>query len=358
MIARDFWRGRRVFLTGHTGFKGAWACALLNHLGAEVTGYALDPPTQPSLFDMARLGARVRDIRGDICDTIAVREAMRESDADVVIHMAAQSLVRASYADPAETWRVNVMGTVNVLEAARAIAPRCVLVVTTDKVYDQRGEDRPFREDDPLGGCDPYSSSKAAAEIASASWWGTYLAQPVVVASVRAGNVIGGGDYARDRIVPDAVRAFSASVPLDLRYPSAIRPWQHVLEPLAGYLALAERACFDTAYGGPWNFGPGADHEQDVATLAREAGTIWGAGAFWRRDPNRMHYHEAPVLRLDASKARARLGWSCRLGFRETIDWTIGFYREVAAGSDPALLMQAQIGAYLERVGAPACALS
>ncbi|MDB5642136.1 MAG: putative CDP-D-glucose-4,6-dehydratase [Hyphomicrobiales bacterium] len=356
MISPDFWRGRRVFLTGHTGFKGTWACALLAHLGADVTGFALDPPTSPALFDMANMGSRVRDLRGDVCDAADLAGAMSKASPDIVIHMAAQSLVRASYAAPVETWRVNVMGTLNVLEAARACTPRAVIVVTTDKVYDQRGAGRPFREDDPLGGHDPYASSKTAAEIATASWRDSFLAPSITVASARAGNVIGGGDYAANRIVPDAIRAFQAGEMLEVRNPSAIRPWQHVLEPLAGYLALAERACHDPAYAGAWNFGPGAAHEQDVATLVHEACALWGAGAGWRRDPHTQHAHEAPELRLDAGKARERMAWTCQLGFRETIEWTIGFYRDVARGADAGALMQAQIATYLERVEASECA--
>ncbi len=224
LVTPAFWKDRRVFVTGHTGFKGAWLVALLRHLGAQVTGYALDPPTEPSLFAMAKTASRVKDLRGDICDADALLQAMKNARADIVLHMAAQSLVRFSFASPFETWRVNVMGTVNVLEAARACAPNVVIIVTTDKVYDQRGQQRPFVEEDPLGGHDPYSSSKAAAEIATAAWRDNYLALPVVVASARAGNVIGGGDYAADRIVPDAVRAFSKRKVLEVRSPFSIRP--------------------------------------------------------------------------------------------------------------------------------------
>jgi CDP-glucose 4,6-dehydratase len=356
VISEDFWRGRRVFLTGHTGFKGAWACAMLNALGAEVTGFALDPPTTPSLFEMAKISARVTDIRGDVRDAAHVAQAMRDASPDIVIHMAAQSLVRASYAQPLETYAVNVMGSVHVLDAARKAGARAVIMVATDKCYENSGEGRAFVETDPLGGHDPYSSSKAAAEIAVASWRESYLREARVNAcSVRAGNVIGGGDYATDRIVPDAVRAFMSGLPLEVRNPLAVRPWQHVLEPLAGYIALAERAAHEEVYAGAWNFGPGAANEQDVATLAREACAIWGAGADWRRDTG-AHPHEAPVLRLDAGKARAGLGWECRLDFRETLEWTIKFYRDCAQGADPAALMQAQIETYLAIVESGECA--
>ncbi|MDB5544099.1 MAG: CDP-glucose 4,6-dehydratase [Hyphomicrobiales bacterium] len=358
MISAEFWRGRRVFLTGHTGFKGAWACAMLNTLGAEVTGFALDPPTTPSLFEMAKIGARITDIRGDVRDTAHVGQAMRDSSPDIVIHMAAQSLVRASYAQPLETYAVNVMGSVNVLDAARKAGAGAVIMVATDKCYENNGEGRAFVEIDPLGGHDPYSSSKAAAEIAVASWRESFLrAVGVNVCSARAGNVIGGGDYATDRIIPDAVRAFTSGVPLEVRSPLAVRPWQHVLEPLAGSLALAERAALDATYAGAWNFGPGAENEQDVATLAREACAIWGAGADWRRDSG-GHSYEAPVLRLDAGKARAGLGWECRLGFRETLEWTLKFYRDCAQGADPAALMQTQIETYFAIVESGECASS
>jgi CDP-glucose 4,6-dehydratase len=329
---------------------------MLNALGAEVTGFALDPPTTPSLFEMAKIGERMNDIRGDVRDAAHVAQAMRDASPDIVIHMAAQSLVRASYAQPVETYAINVMGSVHVLEAARKAGARAVIMVATDKCYENNGEGRAFVESDPLGGHDPYSSSKAAAEIAVASWRESFLrAAGVNVCSVRAGNVIGGGDYAADRIVPDAVRAFTNGDPLEVRNPLAVRPWQHVLEPLAGYVALAERAAHEEVYAGPWNFGPGTENEQDVATLAREACAIWGAGADWRRDTG-GHFYEAPVLRLDARKARAGLGWECRLGFRETLEWTIKFYRDCAQGADPAALMQAQIETYLAIVEAGECA--
>ncbi len=358
MISREFWRGRRVFLTGHTGFKGAWACALLHHLGAKVTGFALDRLAEPSLFDMACLAEVVADERGDIRNAVAMSHAMRAAAPDVVIHMAAQSLVRASYASPVETYATNVMGSVHVLEAARDAGARVVIMVATDKCYQNSGAGKAFAESDPLGGHDPYSSSKAAAEIAVASWRDSFLREAgVVVCSVRAGNVIGGGDYAPDRIIPDAVRAFMAGAPLDLRNPRAVRPWQHVLEPLTGYLALVECAFYDASFAGAWNFGPGPENERDVEALVRAACDIWGEGAAWRAD-GRQHPHEAPVLRLDARKVRQSLGWSCLLGFRETMDWTIGFYRECAQGCDPASLMRAQISAYLARMEAAACVSS
>lgn len=351
VISRAFWRGRRVLLTGHTGFKGAWACAMLDALGANVTGFALDPPTQPALFDTARIGARVTDLRGDICDVDALQDAMRDCEADIILHMAAQSLVRASYAAPVETWRVNVMGTLNVLEAARAFAPRVVIVVTTDKVYDQRGARRPFREDDPLGGHDPYSSSKAAAEIATASWRGSYLANAVAVASARAGNVIGGGDHAQDRIFPDAMRAFSSGERLRVRAPQAIRPWQHVLEPLAGYLALAEKAAAQSSFSCAWNFGPGAEHERTVAELLAQASVALGADLPWDKHVG-LNPVEAAVLTLDAGKAERELGWRCRLDFADTVGWSVDFYRAVAEGADPAALMDRQVADYLARVEA------
>ena len=355
MITRAFWRGRRVLLTGHTGFKGAWACAMLHRLGADVTGYSLDPPTTPSLFAMARIGDVVRDLRGDVRDFESLSRAMREARPDIVIHMAAQSLVRESYATPVETWATNVMGSVHVLEAARLASARVVVMVATDKCYENDGAGGAFIECDPLGGRDPYSGSKAASEIAVASWRDTFLRDAgVAVCSARAGNVIGGGDFAADRIVPDAVRAFQSGAALEVRSPRAVRPWQHVLEPLAGYLALAERAFDEPSFAGAWNFGPGRESEQDVETLVTQACAIWGEGASWRRDA-RAHPHEAPILRLDATKARERLDWSCRLSFRETLQWSFGFYRECARG-DAAALMQSQIDAYLQRAEATACA--
>ena len=257
MVASPFWKGRKVFLTGHTGFKGSWLTLWLRALGAEVTGYALDPATTPSLFDLAGVSGDCADVRGDIGDPVLLRESLAASGAEIVLHLAAQPLVRESYRDPRETWRVNVMGTLNLLDACRTAASvKTIVVITTDKVYENPESGLPFREEDPLGGYDPYSSSKAACEILCASWRRSFLST-VGLATARAGNVVGGGDFAADRLIPDLVRARVEGTVTALRYPAAVRPWQHVIEPLAGYLQLAERLHEDPqAFSTGFNFGP------------------------------------------------------------------------------------------------------
>lgn len=342
----EFWKDRRVFVTGHTGFKGAWLVALLNRFGAHVTGYALEPPTKPSLFEAARLHEGMVDLRADVRDGPALEEAMRRAEADIVIHLAAQSLVRASYKDPLGTYETNVMGTAHVLNAARSAAPDVVLIATTDKVY-QHGElNRPFREDDPLGGqADPYSASKACAEMVAAQYM-SYLCNACAVLTARAGNVIGGGDFAEDRILPDAVRAFSRGETLALRYPQAIRPWQHVLDPLAGYLTLCESSFKKShEFSGAWNFGPDAAHEWSVEELVDGFARHWqGAGWHWQGG---AHSLETDVLRLDSAKANEWLNWHCRLELGEALRRTALFYQRMAKGADVRALMQEEIEDYL-----------
>ena len=348
LVTPAFWKDRRVFITGHTGFKGAWLVALLRHLGAQVTGYALDPPTSPSLFDAARLADGIVDLRGDVRDASALEEAMCQAQAEIVIHMAAQALVRASYEDPLGTYATNVMGTAHVLKAARRAAPDVVLVVTTDKVYRHGEVNRPFREDDPLGGqADPYSTSKACAEMVAAQYRGA-LSHACAVLTARAGNVIGGGDFAQDRILPDAVRAFSRGERLALRYPQAIRPWQHVLDPLLGYLTLCERSFQQAAeYEGAWNFGPEARHEWSVERLVDAFAQHWpGAGWHWQGGE---HPPETDVLRLDSGKARDRLDWSCRLPLEDALRWSADFYQRMGQEADVRALMHKQIEDYLAR---------
>jgi CDP-glucose 4,6-dehydratase len=349
VISSAFWLGRRVFLTGHTGFKGSWLALMLSQLNAQVTGYALDPPTQPSLFDLAQLHTHLHDVRGDVRDAGGLAAAMREADPEIVIHMAAQPLVKAGYTDPAGTFATNVMGTVNALEAARGCRDlRAVVVVTTDKCYENHGGAAAFLESDALGGYDPYSNSKACSELVASCYRDSFFRQAgVALATARAGNVIGGGDFAADRIVPDAVRAFMAGRSLQVRRPDAVRPWQHVLEPLYGYLLLAEQV-FNAGDGFAegWNFGPGPGNERNVEALITRFMDAWGPGAEWAPDRT-PHPHEAPVLRLDVSKAASRLGWSCQLDFDETIAWTADWYRMVADGADAQEMMLRQIQAYV-----------
>ncbi len=346
-----FWRGRRVLLTGHTGFKGSWMALWLQRAGAELTGYALPPPTRPSLFEEAAVARGMVAVEGDIRDPGAVAAVFARARPEVVIHMAAQALVRASYADPAGTFDTNVMGTVRVLEAARASAEvRAVVVVTSDKCYENREWIWGYREGEALGGRDPYSASKAGAEIATAAWRRSFFADgPARLATARAGNVIGGGDWAEDRLIPDLVRSFEKGVLAPIRNPLAVRPWQHVLDPLRGYLRLAEAL----AAGRPgadeaWNFGPGPEANRSVREVADGVCRRWGAGGAWVQDPG-AHPREAQLLRLDATRARLLLGWTPALGFEEALDWTVEWHRARARGGDPRALSADQISRYEEK---------
>lgn len=348
MISSAFWRGRRVFVTGHTGFKGAWLSMMLARLNSEVAGYALAPPTDPNLFDMLNVGARMADHRGDIADLDALAGAMAAATPEIVIHMAAQPLVTWGYRDPVETYRTNVMGTVALLEAVRRTpSVQVVVVVTTDKCYENREWGRGYREDDRLGGRDPYSSSKACAELVASAYAQSFLAASGVrVVSARAGNVIGGGDFAADRILPDAARALLAGTALRVRAPNAVRPWQHVLEPLYGYLLLAEAAFNRADISGGYNFGPGPSGERNVAQLLDGFYAGFAGAGGWEVDGG-PHPHEATLLRLDTSRAAAELGWSPLLGFDETIAWTAQWYRAYLGRGDVRGLTQNQIDSYM-----------
>lgn len=349
----SLWRGRRVFLTGHTGFKGGWLGLRLAGLGARIRGYALDPSTEPNLFTVAGVGTALEDIRGDILDRPRLETSIRDFAPEVVFHLAAQPLVRRSYADPLGTYATNVMGTAHVLEAVRrSPSVRAVVCVTTDKCYENREWVWPYRETDALGGHDPYSSSKACAEIVSAAYRSSFFSvnpegEPrVLVATARAGNVIGGGDWSEDRLVPDLIRGFQRGEPVLIRRPNAIRPWQHVLEPVQGYITLAERLLageYESASA--FNFGPGDEDAWTVEQVANYLAAAWGEGATWRRDPE-AGVHEAGTLRLDASRARAELGWRPRLSAVEALNWTLGWYRAQSRGRDMLLGTRQQIEAY------------
>ena len=349
----NMWANRRVFLTGHTGLKGGWLAHWLATRGALIRGYALDPNTEPNFFTAASVGELLEDIRGDIRDYSQLENSMMEFRPEVVFHLAAQPLVRRSYVDPLGTYNTNVIGTANVLEAVRRTAGvRTVVCVTSDKCYENPTSIRSHRETDPLGGHDPYSSSKACAEIVTAAYRNSFFPvdrfseHGVAVATVRAGNVIGGGDWSEDRLVPDLIRGFHSGQPVLIRNPQAIRPWQHVLDPLAGYILLAEqllsgRPEFATAF----NFGPDASDAWPVERIVGKLTGLWGEGASWvcHSGPN---VHEAPFLLLDSSKARTELHWQPKLRIETALEWTMAWYRDWIEGQEMDKKTKAQIAAY------------
>jgi CDP-glucose 4,6-dehydratase len=347
----SFWQRRRVLITGHTGFKGAWLALWLNALGAKVYGYALDPPTNPNLFEIAKIGtAMCEDTRADIRNLLSLEETLRRIQPEVVFHLAAQSLVRLSYSEPIQTFDVNVMGTANLLQAIRTtLSIRGAVIVTSDKCYENHGGARPFRETDPMGGYDPYSASKGCAEIvvssfrAIASSVGT-ADSAVAIASARSGNVIGGGDWAADRLVPDCIRSFVSRAPVKLRYPQAVRPWLHVLEPLSGYITLAERLLEPASdrYATAFNFGPGADNDANVLYVATTVAQLWGEIASVEATAG-PHPPEAVTLRLDPTKALVELGWKARWDLRQTLERTVDWYRAWNTGQDVRPLMLQQL---------------
>jgi CDP-glucose 4,6-dehydratase len=349
------WQGRRVFLTGHTGFKGSWLALWLSRLGAQIRGYALGPGTEPNLFNLASVGTMVDDVRGDVRDHARLEASMAEFRPEVVFHLAAQPIVRRSYADPVGTYGTNVMGTVHLLEAIRKTpSVRAVVCVTTDKCYQNQAWIWPYRETDPLGGYDPYGSSKACAEIVSAAYRSSFFPSErlhehhVALATARAGNVIGGGDWSEDRIIPDLVRGFSSGRPVLIRRPNAIRPWQHVLDPLHGYLMLAHELLAQSArFASSYNFGPSAEDVWPVERIATKLVRMWGNGASWIRDPV-PSVHEDQVLRLDASKARVELGWQPRLQIEAALEWTMAWYRAWGQGANMAEFTEKQIAKYEE----------
>jgi CDP-glucose 4,6-dehydratase len=342
----DFWAGRTVLLSGHTGFKGSWLALWLHELGAAVTGFAAEPPTEPAVFELAGIGELLDDVRGDVRDRAAVEAAVAATAPDVVLHLAAQPVVRRAWREPADTFAVNTLGTVHVLEAVRRHAPAAtVVVITTDKVYADPDSGRRFREDDRLGGEDPYSASKAAAELAAASYRDSY---GLAIATARAGNVIGGGDWAEARILPDAVRAAAAGEPLAVRDPAAIRPWQHVLNPLSGYLLLAERLAGSDEYARAWNFAPPLDREQrPVGWLVERFTAALGAGAGVVAAEHRDGPEEAARVGLDPTLATERLGWRERWPLERGVAEAAAWYRQVVfEGADAREVMRTQIAEF------------
>jgi CDP-glucose 4,6-dehydratase len=345
-----FWAGRRVLVTGHTGFKGAWLTLWLEAMGAEVTGLSDGVPTQPSLHELA--GARA-GIRADVRDAAAVERAVREAAPEVVLHLAAQSLVRPSFTDPRTTYEVNVMGTVNVFEAVRvAGGVRVVVNVTSDKCYENREWEWPYREDEPMGGHDPYSSSKGASELVTSAYRRSFFSAPdgTRLASARAGNVIGGGDWGADRLIPDIVRAAAAGETVHIRNPTATRPWQHVLNPLSGYLVLAQRAWQDPSAATGWNFGPAQEDARPVGWILDRLAELWPGGLRWEHDAGE-HPHEAHFLKVDSSRARARLGWAPRWGLDETLRSIVDWHAALARGEDMRAVSLDQLQAFLAAPG-------
>lgn len=348
-----FWKDKRVLLTGHTGFKGSWLSLWLQSMGARVAGYALAPPTNPSLFEVADVGTGMDSFIGDIRDLEYLRRVFAEHRPEIVIHMAAQPLVRYSYAEPVETYSTNVMGTVNLLEVVRTTpGVKVVVNVTSDKCYENREWAWGYRENEAMGGYDPYSSSKGCAELVTAAYRNSYfhpekyLTHGVAIATGRAGNVIGGGDWADDRLIPDIVRAIMQGQPVNIRSPHAIRPWQHVLEPLAGYLALAQKLYEEGAeYAEGWNFGPNDQDAKPVQWIVEQLTSAWGEGASWILDGG-DHPHEAHYLKLDCAKARMRLDWQPRWHLQEALGAIIEWHRAHRDGKNMRELTLRQISAY------------
>ena len=349
----DFWKGKSVLITGHTGFKGSWLSLWLQRMGAHVIGYALSPPTTPSLFEAADVGQGMISILGDIRDAKNLQAIVTESRPEIIFHLAAKPLVRYSYENPLETYSTNVMGTVNVLEAVRqSNSIKVAVIITSDKCYENREWIWGYREDDAMGGHDPYSSSKGCAELVASAYRRSYFSEKtstghqVHMATTRAGNVIGGGDWAEDRLVPDIMKALMEKRAPYIRYPHAIRPWQHVLEPLSGYLGLAEKLWHQGQnFAEAWNFGPNDGDARTVSWVADHIINLWGEGARWETDSGR-HPHESTYLKLDCSKARSLLGWAPQLDLSTTLDWIVEWYQAYLKKSDMRQLTQTQIFRY------------
>lgn len=347
---RTFWKDKKVLVTGHTGFKGSWLSLWLQKLGAKVVGYALSPPTKPSLFEVAQVADGMTSIKGDVRHLEYLQAVIADHRPEIIIHLAAQPLVRCSYEDPVETYSTNVMGTVNVLEAVRqSESVRVVVSITSDKCYENKEWLWGYRENDPVGGYDPYSSSKGCAELIISAYRNSffpteeYQHHKVAVASTRAGNVIGGGDWARDRLIPDFMTAIMEDRPAIIRSPSAVRPWMHVLEPLNGYLRLAEQLwAHGPKFAQAWNFGPNSEDTKTVLWLVEHLTRFWGEGARWKLD-SVQHPHESRFLKLDCSKAQSLLGWSAKLRLSTALEWTVEWYQSYQQNKDMRALTEEQI---------------
>ena len=351
----DFWCGKRVFLTGHTGFKGGWLSLWLQSMGVTVTGFSLPPLTEPSLFALASVADGMDSVIGDIRDGMALMRAMQAAEPEVVFHLAAQPLVRYGYAAPVETYATNVMGTVHLLEAVRVMpSVRVVVIITSDKCYENREWVWGYRETDPMGGYDPYSNSKGCAELVVSAYRNSYFnpdrytEHRVALASARAGNVIGGGDWAEDRLVPDILRACDAGKPVHIRNPHAVRPWQHVLEPLSGYLVLVKQLWEKGArFSSAWNFGPSDRDARPVSWIADHIRRCWGEGSRWELESGEQ-LHEAHYLKLDCSKAKVELDWEPRWNLAKALDQTIAWHKAYLSGENLRVVSLEQIRAYRE----------
>jgi CDP-glucose 4,6-dehydratase len=352
----EFWHGRRVFLTGHTGFKGGWLAAWLNEMGAVVRGYALEPPTEPNLFSLCGLELALEHQVADIRDLASLQAAIQAFKPEIVLHLAAQPIVRYSFEAPVETYDVNVMGTVHLLEAVRKVGGvRATIIVTSDKCYENRERIWAYREYDAMGGFDPYSSSKGCAELVTAAYARSYFTDGRHhIGSVRAGNVIGGGDWAKDRLIADVIRSVTRNEQPVIRRPRAVRPWQHVLEPLSGYLLTAEHLSSHHGKNGEpdqqqlaWNFGPGIESEVDVETVARSVCRLWGSGIDIRIETDPNAPHEAAMLKLDSSKAHHELAWRPRWSLDMALEMTVDWYKRWHGGEAMAPVVRAQIQSYL-----------
>lgn len=354
IVDPQFWSGKKVFLTGHTGFKGGWLTIWLTSMGAKLTGYSLSPNTSPNLYEVAKIASLCeRSIIGDIRELNVLRNAIVEASPDVVVHMAAQPLVRYSYENPVDTYATNVMGTVHLLEAVRSCpSVRAALIVTTDKCYENKEWIWGYRENEPMGGYDPYSNSKGCAELVTAAYRQSFFSEKeyanhrLAVASARAGNVIGGGDWSEDRLIPDAISAFEAKQPLMIRNPLATRPWQHVLEPLSGYLVLAQ-ALFERGpdFSGAWNFGPLDPDARPVKEVVELLISQWGGTAAWKQD-GALQPHEAHFLRLDCSKAKEALNWNARWSLEKAIEAIVEWRQTYSKGGDMLAMTRKQIDSY------------
>lgn len=348
-ISPDFWKGKRVFVTGHTGFKGSWLCLWLQSMGAMVKGFSLEPPTNPALFDEASVADDMESEIGDIRDLDSIANSLKVFNPDILIHMAAQPLVRLSYKNPVETYSTNVMGTVHVLEAARQCSNlRAIVNVTTDKCYENKEWDWGYREDEPMGGHDPYSNSKGCMELVTSAYRKSFFCDGTInLASARAGNVIGGGDWALDRLIPDALKAFEQNIPVVIRSPNSIRPWQHVLEPLSGYLILAQKLFENkNKYDQAWNFGPKDDDARTVEWILSKMTRLWGEGATWNID-NDQQLHEANYLKLDISKAKNKLSWEPTWNLSNTLNRIVAWQKSWLSGSNVKFICIDEINSYV-----------